>query len=85
MVRHALFSITAICLLATPAMAEIPRDVQAMIDAAIATGDAQKVETVVALAKQTQPDSAAEIEAHAAFVSGMGDKALWKRYEPGEA
>ncbi|MCC4244822.1 DNA polymerase III subunit epsilon [Stappia indica] len=29
--------------------------------------------------------SAAEIEAHAAFVSGMGDKALWKRYEPGEA
>ena len=29
--------------------------------------------------------TAAEREAHAAFISGIGDKALWKRYEPGEA
>lgn len=62
MIRHALLSTAACCLLATPALAEIPPDVQAMIDAAIATGDAKKVETVVELAKQTQPDSAEEIE-----------------------
>lgn len=53
----------AAALLATPAAAQIPPDVQAMIDAAIATGDAAKVETVIELAKQTQPDSAEEIEA----------------------
>ena len=47
---------------ATPVMAQVPPDVQAMIDAAIATGDAQKIETVIALAKQTQPDSAELIE-----------------------
>jgi|TARA_R100000049_G_C1950304_1_gene97622 putative salt-induced outer membrane protein len=50
-------------LFATPAFAEIPPDVQAMIDAAIATGDKAKVETVFDLAKQTQPDHAEEIEA----------------------
>ena len=51
------------CLIATPAAAQIPPDVQAMIDAAMATGDAKKIETVIELAKQTQPDSADEIEA----------------------
>ena len=50
-------------LFAAPAFAQIPPDVQAMIDAAIATGDEAKVETVLDLAKQTQPDSAEEIEA----------------------
>jgi len=68
MIRHALFATAATCLIATPALAEsspapIPRDVQAMIDAAIATGDPAKVETVIALAKQTQPDSARDIDA----------------------
>lgn len=29
--------------------------------------------------------TAAEREAHAAFIAGIGDKALWKRYEPDEA
>ena len=66
MVRKSFFVTAACGLLATPALAEIPPDVQAMLDAAIATGDAAKVETVVALAKQTQPDSADEIEAVAA-------------------
>lgn len=60
--RSTLLAAAAFCLISTPATAEIPPDVQAMIDAAIATGDAAKVETVVALAKQTQPDSATEIE-----------------------
>ena len=54
--------IAAIGLIATPAAAQVPPDVQAMIDAAIATGDAKTIETVIKLAKQTQPDSAQEIE-----------------------
>ena len=58
MIRHALFVSAAISLIATPAFAQIPPDVQAMIDAALATGDANKIETVIALAKQTQPDHA---------------------------
>jgi len=55
--------LVGVCLIATPAAAQIPPDVQAMIDAAMATGDAKKIETVIELAKQTQPDSADEIEA----------------------
>ena len=45
--------IAAIGLIATPAAAQVPPDVQAMIDAAIATGDAKTIETVIKLAKQT--------------------------------
>jgi putative salt-induced outer membrane protein len=47
----------------TPALAALPEPVRAMIDAAIATGDEAKVRTVVDLAKQTNPDDTAEIEA----------------------
>lgn len=46
-----------------PASAEIPDPVRAMIDAAIATGDAGKVATVIDLAKATNPDAVEEIEA----------------------
>jgi putative salt-induced outer membrane protein len=48
---------------AAPASAELPDPVRAMIDAAIATGDAAQVKTVVDLAKQTNPDDVAEIDA----------------------
>ncbi|WP_209348283.1 DUF481 domain-containing protein [Pontixanthobacter sp. CEM42] len=48
---------------ATPALAELPEPVRAMIDAAIATGDADKVSTVLELAKTTNPDDTAEIDA----------------------
>ncbi|MDN3644735.1 DUF481 domain-containing protein [Pontixanthobacter aestiaquae] len=48
---------------AAPAMAELPEPVRAMIDAAIATGDADKVATVLELAKTTNPDDTAEIDA----------------------
>lgn len=41
----------------------LPEPVRAMIDAAIATGDEAKVRTVVDLAKATNPDAKAEIEA----------------------
>lgn len=49
--------------LATPAQAALPDPVRAMIEAAIASGDKDKVATVVEFAKQTNPDDAAEIDA----------------------
>lgn len=48
---------------ATPALAELPGPVRAMIEAAIATGDEAKVRTVADLAKQTNPADTAEIDA----------------------
>jgi len=45
------------------ALAELPEPVRAMVDAAIATGDAQKVATVIELASQTNPGNAAELSA----------------------
>ena len=53
---------------ASPAQAELPEPVRAMIDAAIATGDAEKVTTVIEIAKVTNPDDTDEIVAiNAAF------------------
>jgi len=48
---------------AAPVSAELPQPVRAMIEAAIATGDAAKVATMLEIAKQTNPDDAAEIDA----------------------
>ena len=45
------------------ALAEIPGPVRAMIDAALATGDEAKVRTVIDLAKTTNPDDAAQLDA----------------------
>lgn len=47
---------------AVPAQAELPEGAQAMIDAAIATGDEAKVKTVLDLARATWPDESAEID-----------------------
>lgn len=47
----------------TAARADIPEPVRAMIDAAIANGDESTVRTVVDLAKQTNPNDAAELDA----------------------
>jgi putative salt-induced outer membrane protein len=47
---------------AAPAAAELPQPVRAMIEAAIATGDPAKVQTVVDIARQTNPDDKAEID-----------------------
>lgn len=49
-------------LFAAPASATLPEPVRAMIDAAIATGDAAKVKTVVDIAKETHPTDVAEID-----------------------
>lgn len=43
--------------------ARLPDPVRAMIDAAIASGDPEKVATIVEIAKQTNPDDVAEIHA----------------------
>jgi putative salt-induced outer membrane protein len=45
------------------ALAELPASVRAMIEAAIASGDADAVATVSDLAKQTNPEDSAEVEA----------------------
>lgn len=55
-------AVTAI-VLPTPAFAELPQPVRAMIDAAIATRDKAKVATVIELAKKTNPDNIDEINA----------------------
>ena len=48
---------------ATPAHAELPAPVRAMIDAALATGDEGKVRTVAELARATNPMDGQEIDA----------------------
>lgn len=53
----------ALALCASPAAAQLPEPVRAMIDAAIATGDEAKVRTVIELARTTNPDDAGELDA----------------------
>ncbi len=53
----------AVFWLATPAAAELPEPVEAMIDAAISTGDPQKVATILELARTVHPEDVAEIDA----------------------
>ena len=66
----------AALLVASPACAEIPAPVRAMIDAALATGDAGKVRTVIELARTTNPGDAAELDAIlAAFETDLAEKA----------
>lgn len=56
-------ALVSIALFAVPAAAELPEGVQKMIDAAIATGDAEKVATVLELARTTNPDEAETLDA----------------------
>lgn len=49
--------------IATPAHAQLPQAVRAMIDAAIATGEEDTVRTVIDLARTTNPDDGAELDA----------------------
>lgn len=53
----------ACSLIPATAAADVPEPVRAMIDAAIAKGDAETVKAVFELAKQTNPDDVAEIAA----------------------
>tara|TARA_R110002110_G_scaffold281167_1_gene495777 strand:- start:1232 stop:2182 length:951 start_codon:yes stop_codon:yes gene_type:complete len=56
-------AIIGAAILSTPAAAALPDPVKAMIDAAIASGDKQDVLAVVKIAKTTNPDDVAEIDA----------------------
>lgn len=63
-----LFFPASLLAVSAPVAAALPDPVRAMIEAAIATGDEGKVKTVVELAKTTNPDDTAEIDAlHRAF------------------
>ena len=53
----------ALTLSPVAAQAELPEPVKAMIDAAIANGDPAEVKTIAKLARQTNPDDAAQIDA----------------------
>lgn len=73
-------------MLAMPAHAELPEPVKAMIDAAIASGDATKVATVIDLAKQTNPDDTAELDAiHQGFKDQLAAEQAAKAAEKEEA
>lgn len=51
------------CLSAAPAQAALPDPVKAMLDAAIASGNDADIQSVAKLAKATNPDDAAEVDA----------------------
>lgn len=59
--------------IASPASAELPEPVRAMIEAAIATGDEAKIATVIELARQTNPEDGEEIDA------------IWQTYQAEQA
>ncbi|WP_394728960.1 YdiY family protein [Altererythrobacter sp. GH1-8] len=63
MLRTVIFGSVLALGLTGPALAELPQSTRAMIDAAIATGDAKKVETVLELARTVHPDDGAELDA----------------------
>lgn len=71
---------------AAPASAELPPAVKAMIDAAIATGEAAKISAVVDIAKQTNPDDIAEIDAlHGVFLARQSEAAAAEKARKDEA
>lgn len=71
----------------TPAAAALPAPVKAMIDAAIASGNKQDVLAVVKIAKATNPDDLAEIDALMTDYNARQEKlaavALRKKQEAG--
>lgn len=66
----------ALACCATPAAAQMPESVRAMIDAAIAKGDPAKVQTVVEIARETNPEDLAEIDAvYAVYTDSLAREA----------
>ncbi len=61
--RITLLLLPFLAFLPSPARAQLADPVRAMIDAAMATGDPAKVQTVVELARETNPDDVEEINA----------------------
>jgi putative salt-induced outer membrane protein len=60
---HALPFLLVLAGLSSPALAELPAPVRAMVEAAIASGDKAKVDAVISVATQTNPADAAELDA----------------------
>jgi putative salt-induced outer membrane protein len=72
----------ALLVAGSPAAAGLPEPVRAMIDAAIATGDVRKVDTVIEIAKATNPDEAEAIDAlQATFWAEQAELAAKRREE----
>ena len=62
--RYSLFATPLLAvLLSVPAHASLPEPVQAMIDAALESGDPATVRAVISIARQTNPDDAEELDA----------------------
>ena len=81
-------SLLALALIAwtAPAAAELPQPVRAMIEAAMATNDTRTAQTVVGIARQTNPDDAAEIDAlWTAFVARQAELAAAQQVAREEA
>ncbi len=64
-------ALSTLVLLAAPLEAQVPlpQPVRAMVERAAESGDAAKIEAVVAVAKETNPESAAEIDAIVAAIA----------------
>lgn len=72
--------------LAPPAPTQLPPAVRAMLDAAIASGDAQAVATVTKLAKKTAPWASAQVEAlKAGYDADVAEKQAIAAREKAEA
>ena len=68
-------TLAALLLASAPAHAQLADPVRAMIEAAIATGDPEKVAAVVEVAHATNPDDAAEIDAlYAGFQTAEAER-----------
>src|SRR5512138_3193333 len=57
------FAMPLLVLAAEPAQAELPDPVRKMVEAAIESGDPAKVDAIISVAKQTNPDDEAELDA----------------------
>lgn len=80
------FVLAPLAACAAPAAAELPPPVKAMIEAAIAGGDAAKIRAVIDVAKQTNPADIAEIDAlHAVFLARQSEAAAAEKARKEEA
>lgn len=72
-------------LAAQPAQAELPDPVRKMVEAAMESGDPAKVEAVVSVAKQTNPEDEAELDAMKAAFDAHRKELAAKEAEAKEA
>lgn len=88
MSKQVMIGVTAVTLLCShPALASLPPPVKAMIDTAIASGNDADIQTIAKLAKATNPDDIAEIDAILASYNAektrKAELALAEQTDPG--